>query len=137
MGADRAAHADSARKLQAALATGAGRLTARDQGGCSWRPLPELFGPWHTVYMRGRRWMDKGVLERVFAELHAVVLEDHLQLTLTPGYWGDAPRGRCGCWSSSAPYPVSHNCSPTAPTRDLCSACVGAVGDGQLGTCYP
>ena len=29
--------------------------------GCSWRALPERFGPWHTVYMRGRRWIDKGV----------------------------------------------------------------------------
>ncbi len=37
--------------------------------GCSWRALPERFGPWHTVYMRGRRWIDKGVLERLFAEL--------------------------------------------------------------------
>ena len=37
--------------------------------GCSWRALPERYGPWHTVYMRGRRWIDKGVLERVFAEL--------------------------------------------------------------------
>lgn len=36
--------------------------------GYSWRALPERYGPWHTVYMRGRRWIDKGVLERVFAE---------------------------------------------------------------------
>ena len=43
--------------------------------GCSWRALPERFGPWHTVYMRGRRWIDKGVLERVFAELQRVELE--------------------------------------------------------------
>ena len=43
--------------------------------GCSWRALPERFGPWHTVYMRGRRWIDKGVLERVFAELQRGELE--------------------------------------------------------------
>ena len=47
--------------------------------GCSWRALPERFGPWHTVYMRGRRWIDKGVLERVFAELQRVELEAQLE----------------------------------------------------------
>lgn len=43
--------------------------------GCSWRALPERYGRWHTVYMRGRRWIDKGVLERVFAELQRDELE--------------------------------------------------------------
>lgn len=47
--------------------------------GCSWRALPERYGPWHTVYMRGRRWIDKGVLERVFAELQGDELEAQLQ----------------------------------------------------------
>ncbi len=47
--------------------------------GCSWRALPERFGPWHTVYMRGRRWIDKGVLERVFAELQRMELEAQLE----------------------------------------------------------
>ena len=47
--------------------------------GCSWRALPERFGPWHTVYMRGRRWIDKGGLERVFAELQRVELEVQLE----------------------------------------------------------
>ena len=37
--------------------------------GCSWRALPERFGPWHTVYMRMNRWARAGVLERVWAEL--------------------------------------------------------------------
>ena len=43
--------------------------------GCSWRALPERYGPWHTVYMRGRRWIDKGVLKRVFMALQAEELE--------------------------------------------------------------
>ena len=47
--------------------------------GCSWRALPERFGPWHTIYMRGRRWIDKGVLERVFAELQRVELEAQIE----------------------------------------------------------
>ena len=37
--------------------------------GSSWRALPERYSRWHTVYMRGRRWIDKGMLEPVFAEL--------------------------------------------------------------------
>ena len=47
--------------------------------GCSWRALPQRFGPWHTVYMRGRRWIDKGDLEHVFAELQRGELEDQLE----------------------------------------------------------
>ncbi len=39
--------------------------------GCSWRALPERLGPWHTVYVRGRLRIDKGVLELVYAELEA------------------------------------------------------------------
>ena len=35
----------------------------------------QRFGSWHTIYMRGRRWIDKGVLDRVFAELQRVELE--------------------------------------------------------------
>ena len=47
--------------------------------GCSWRALSERYGPWQTVYMRGRRWIDKGVLERVFAELQRGELEEKLE----------------------------------------------------------
>ena len=47
--------------------------------GCSWRALPERYGPWHTVYMRGRRWIDRGVLERVFAELQREALEAQVE----------------------------------------------------------
>ena len=43
--------------------------------GCSWRSLPERYGPWFTVYMRGRRWIDQGVFERVFRELQQAELE--------------------------------------------------------------
>ena len=37
--------------------------------GCTWRALPERYGPWHTVYMRMSRWAKAGVLDRVFEEL--------------------------------------------------------------------
>ena len=47
--------------------------------GCSWRALDERYGPWHTVHMRGRRWIDKGVLERVFAELQRQELDAQLR----------------------------------------------------------
>ena len=79
MRADRAAHADSAGQLQAPVAIGVGGWPFVTKEGCSWRAFPERFGPWHTVYMRGRRWIDKGVLERVFAELQRVELETQLE----------------------------------------------------------
>ena len=32
--------------------------------GCPWRDLPAAYGPWHTIYMRWRRWVEAGVPER-------------------------------------------------------------------------
>ena len=37
--------------------------------GCTWRRLPEKFGPWHTIYMRWNRWCKKGVMSSVFNAL--------------------------------------------------------------------
>lgn len=31
------------------------------RSGCPWRALPEIFGPWQTVYSRWRLWCEKGV----------------------------------------------------------------------------
>ena len=37
--------------------------------GLPWRDLPEQFGSWNSVCRRFCRWSDKGVWERIFAEL--------------------------------------------------------------------
>ena len=39
--------------------------------GCVWRALPERYGRWHTIYMRLRRWAERGLLEQVWAALLA------------------------------------------------------------------
>ena len=39
------------------------------ENGCKWRALPREFGNWHTIYMRLKRWAEKGVLERLFVAL--------------------------------------------------------------------
>ena len=39
------------------------------ENSCKWRALPKEFGNWHTIYMRLRRWAEKGVLERLFEAL--------------------------------------------------------------------
>jgi transposase len=36
----------------------------RARTGCPWRDLPAVYGPWHTIYMRWRRWVEAGVPER-------------------------------------------------------------------------
>jgi transposase len=46
-------------------------LVYRCEKGCSWRALPEPFGPWHVVYVRLNRRAKSGVLERVYAALVA------------------------------------------------------------------
>ena len=37
--------------------------------GCSWRDLPERYGPYTTVYNRFNRWAKKGVWLRMFETL--------------------------------------------------------------------
>ena len=37
--------------------------------GCKWRQLPKEYGAWDAVYNRFRRWVDAGVLARLFADL--------------------------------------------------------------------
>ena len=39
------------------------------ENGCNWRKLPKEIGPWHTIYMRMRRWADNGVWPRVLEAL--------------------------------------------------------------------
>jgi transposase len=39
------------------------------ENGCKWRSLPEHYGKWHTIYTRMFRWAQKGVLDKVFAEM--------------------------------------------------------------------
>ena len=34
--------------------------------GAPWRDLPESFGHWNSVFKRFRRWVSKGVFERLF-----------------------------------------------------------------------
>ncbi|MCB1130293.1 MAG: transposase [Verrucomicrobiae bacterium] len=34
------------------------------RSGCPWRALPEVLGPWQTVYSRWRLWCEKGFWSR-------------------------------------------------------------------------
>ena len=36
-----------------------------EQTGCSWRALPEHFGPWQDVYERYHRWRQTGLWRRI------------------------------------------------------------------------
>lgn len=38
--------------------------------GCPWRDLPEVFGKWHSVYMRFMRWEVGGVWARLAKAFH-------------------------------------------------------------------
>ncbi|BCX46490.1 IS5 family transposase [Haloferula helveola] len=37
--------------------------------GCPWRDLPPELGYWHAVYMRFRRWQERGVWKRLWQEM--------------------------------------------------------------------
>jgi transposase len=45
------------------------------ENGCKWRALPEHFGKWYSVYQRFRRWIDKGVFDRIEQELQTQVID--------------------------------------------------------------
>ena len=40
--------------------------------GCPWRDLPGALGRWHAVYMRFRRWEERGVWRRLWEQMHAL-----------------------------------------------------------------
>jgi hypothetical protein len=40
------------------------------ENGCKWRRLPKEYGYWHVVYKRFRRWVEVGVIDNLFRELH-------------------------------------------------------------------
>lgn len=45
------------------------------RSGCPWRDLPPEFGYWHAVYMRFRRWEQRGVWGRLWS----LIQEEHFE----------------------------------------------------------
>ena len=45
------------------------------ENGCRWRALPEKFGKWDTIYQRFRRWITKGVFDRIEKELQSQAID--------------------------------------------------------------
>ena len=45
------------------------------ENGCRWRAMPEKFGKWDTIYQRFRRWIHKGVFDRIEKELQSQFID--------------------------------------------------------------
>jgi transposase len=39
------------------------------ENGCKWRGLPKEYGSWNAVYKRFRRWVESGIIGRLFLGL--------------------------------------------------------------------
>ncbi len=53
------------------------------RSGARWRDLPERFGPYQTVKRRYYRWIDNGVIERLFVSLARQADFEWLQIDAT------------------------------------------------------
>lgn len=51
--------------------------------GAQWRELPEVYGPWQTVYARFAKWWDDDILKSVFRALSTDVDKENLSLDST------------------------------------------------------
>ena len=40
------------------------------ENGCKWRRLPKEYGGWNAIYKRFRRWVEAGIINKLFQELH-------------------------------------------------------------------
>jgi transposase len=88
------------------------------ENGCKWRALPEYFGKWSTIYQRFRRWIDKGIFDRIEEYLQTQVIdrEKLMSLALDSTYIKVHPNGT-GAPKKKDPKP---------------SARVGAVGQRKF-----
>ena len=62
--------------------------------GCPWRDLPAELGYWHAVYMRFRRWEERGVWRRLWQRLQCECFAQARHLLMDSQQYEPPARGR-------------------------------------------
>ena len=84
--------------------------------GCSWRGLPERFGPWHTVYTRMMRWAKSGVLDQVFETLQARnIIQIRIEAVSPDGSLVEPHPEGAGSSTTAVPKPSTNPAASESP----------------------
>ncbi len=88
--------------------------------GTPWRDLPNAYGPWHTIYMRWQRWIERGVWGEILGLLKRLKGVD-LRIVLADSTVVRAHQHAAGAAKKKANRPLVAPGADSAPKSMPCA----------------